>query len=325
MTVNTAYNIMRFIARKNQLGSLSPSDFQYAFNTAQRNYYDLLVGRIEQYRYDKPTPRIGLSMTDNVVTRLMPFEKTATIAISSNLTTKPTDFNKLLSMTTPDFRLIYRVEENRFSSRYYDLIDPIDSENGFYVEQTSNWRVYAPPATSVLVKYLSLPTDVAWGYYLDGSGRPVYSTYGTNIATTGSGTNWTGTSFATGYTHTTGQGYSLATTIIPNIGTYYTGTLTITGRTAGSITLLFGGQSFGGITGSASITATAIDDTSLTITPTSDFNGTITLSLKAPSVDPLWLDNDMDEVIARALKILGVSIKESALLTYGEQVIQKGE
>jgi hypothetical protein len=43
------------------------------------------------------------------------------------------------------------------------------------------------------------------------------------------------------------------------------------------------------------------------------------------SVQPKWDDNDMDEIIGRALKVLGVSIKEGALLNYGEQVIQKGE
>jgi len=43
------------------------------------------------------------------------------------------------------------------------------------------------------------------------------------------------------------------------------------------------------------------------------------------SVNPQWYDNDIDEVVGRALKILGVSIKEGALLNYGQQVIQSGE
>jgi hypothetical protein len=43
------------------------------------------------------------------------------------------------------------------------------------------------------------------------------------------------------------------------------------------------------------------------------------------SVNPQWYDNDIDEVVARGLKIFGVSIKEGALLNYGQQVIQSGE
>jgi hypothetical protein len=221
MTVDTAYNTMRFIARKNQIASLSPSDFQFAFNTAQRNYYDLLVGRIEQYRYDKPTPRIGLSMTDNVVSRLTPFKKQANITVTAGIGTKPTDFNKLLSMTTINAYRVYRVEENRAAERFHDSIDGISEGNAFFIEDDTSWRILPVTLDFVSVRYLYCPVDVVWGYTLDGSGRPVY-----------------------------------------NSGT---------------------------------------------------------------SVQPKWDDNDMDEIIGRALKVLGVSIKEGALLNYGEQVIQKGE
>lgn len=219
---------MRFIARKNQLTSLSPSDFQYAFNSAQRNYFDTLVGRVEQYRYDKPIPRIGLSMTDNVVSRLTPFQKSSVLTLSSGLITKPSDCNKLLSMYTVNNYRVSRIEEDRFAERYTDSIDPIDELNSFYVEENTTWRVYPTTLSTVTIKYLSVPTDVVWNYTLDGSGRPVYATSGGII----------------------GSGYS---------------------------------------------------------------------------VQPLWKDNDIDELIARALKILGVSIKEGALLNYGQQVITSGE
>jgi len=169
---------MRFIARKNQLASLSPSEFQYAFNTAQRNYYDFLVGRIEQYRYDSPVSRVGLSMTDNVVSRLTPFQKSSTGAVTSGLVTKPSDFNKLLAMYTPNNWRVYRIEENRFAERYQDSIDPIDEPNAFYVEGSTNWRVYPTTMATVSLKYLAVPTDVVWNYTLDGSGRPVYNSTG---------------------------------------------------------------------------------------------------------------------------------------------------
>lgn len=224
MTVDQCYSILRFIVRKNQLGSLSPSDFQYAFNTAQRNYYDLLVGRIEQYRYDKPNPRIGLSMTDNVVSRLMPFEISAIGDCSTGFISKPSDFNKLLAMYTPNNYRVYRIEENRFAERFQDSIDPINEANAFYVEQLSSWRIYPNNGITipyVNLKYLKIPVDVIWNYTTDGSGRPVYT--------------------ATG------------------------------------------------------------------------------------SQDPLWKNNDIDEIVARAAKIIGVSFKEGALTQFGEQVIAKGE
>lgn len=222
MNVNDVYSLMRFISRKNQLTSLSPSEFQIAFNAASRNYYDFLVGRIEQYRYDKPTPRVGLSMTDNVVGRLTPYMVSASLSVTSGSVTKPNNFNKLLAMNTPNNFAVKRFEQNRLAKRLKDTVDPIDESNAFYVEETSVWKIF--PTTgiaTVTLKYLALPTNVIWAFTLDGSGRPVYN--------------------------------------------------------AGA------------------------------------------------SVDPQWKDNDIDEVVGRALKILGVSIKEGALLNYGQQVIQTGE
>jgi hypothetical protein len=221
MNVNDVYRIMRFIARKNQLESLSPSEFQDAFNTAQRNYYDFLVGRIEQYRYDKAVPRVGIAMTDNVMSRLTPFQMSATPAVTSGSANKPADFNKLLSMLTASNNRIQRVEENRLAERLNDSIDPASETNAFYVEKPSAWSIYPSTIASIKVNYLKVPNNVVWGYTLDGSGRPVYS--------------------------------------------------------AGT------------------------------------------------STDPVWYDNDIDEIIARACKILGISIKENALVSYGQSVINTGE
>ena len=221
MTVDQVYNILKFIVRKNQLGSLPPLEFEYAFNTAQRNYYDFLVGRIEQYQYGRPIPRIGLSMTDNVVTRLMPFQKKTSLTITAGILTKPSDLNKVSAIYTSNNYRIYRIEENRFSERIQDSIDPIDEANAFYIEEKSTFRVYPTTLTNCVINYFTTPIDVKWNYTLDGSGRPVY-------------------------------------------------------------------------------------------TPTG-------------SVQPVWLENDYDELIARAAKIIGVSLKDATPMQYGQQVIQTGE
>jgi hypothetical protein len=104
---------------------------------------------------------------------------------------------------------------------------------------------------------------------------------GSEIATTGSGTNWTGTSFATGYTHTTGDTTALTTSLAAVSGTYYQITYTITGRTAGSITIAYGGTSTAGITATGATGPLASSTAVLTITPTTDFDGTVVLSIKS--------------------------------------------
>lgn len=105
---------------------------------------------------------------------------------------------------------------------------------------------------------------------------------GTELATTASGTNWTGTSFTTGYTHTAGSVVALTSaTLTATGGNFYQVSITITGRTLGSITVGIGGVSLSGITatGAYGIKATSTT-TTVTIVPTTDFDGTVVLSVK---------------------------------------------
>ena len=100
-------------------------------------------------------------------------------------------------------------------------------------------------------------------------------------------TGWTG-DFTVGFTHTTGNTSVLSNTLAAVIGTYYKVQLTITGRTAGTVTIGFGGETRT-VTGTRSFEPIAITTGNLTITPTTDFNGTIivsvrTIGLASPSV-----------------------------------------
>jgi hypothetical protein len=102
---------------------------------------------------------------------------------------------------------------------------------------------------------------------------------GSELTTTGSGTNWAGTGFATGYTHTTGSVVALTTSLAAGNGNFYKITYTITGRTAGSVVINYGGYISGGITSTGTISPRATATTSLSITPTTDFDGTLVLSI----------------------------------------------
>jgi len=104
---------------------------------------------------------------------------------------------------------------------------------------------------------------------------------GAELLTTGtSDASWTGTSFATGYTHVAGSVTTLTSTLAAVINNYYQITYTVTGRTAGSFTIGFGGYLSGGITATGNIGPRATTTETLVITPTTDFNGTIVLSIK---------------------------------------------
>jgi len=92
-------------------------------------------------------------------------------------------------------------------------------------------------------------------------------------------TGWTG-DFTAGFDHTTGNTTALTNTLAAVVNNYYQIAYTVTGRTAGSFTVAFGGQSRAGISATGTFGPKATTTDSLVITPTSDFDGTIVLSIK---------------------------------------------
>jgi hypothetical protein len=108
---------------------------------------------------------------------------------------------------------------------------------------------------------------------------------GAELLTTGTGdASWTGSSFATGYTHVPGSTTTLTSTLAAVTNSYYQIEYTVTGRTAGSFTIDFGGITISSLSATGSRGPRATSTGTLVITPTSDFNGTIVLSIKINSV-----------------------------------------
>jgi len=128
--------------------------------------------------------------------------------------------------------------------------------------------------------------DVAGTTRFQGTTASDTAPLGSELAgVTGTGTNWALATSATnlnvgGYTHTVGSTTALTTSLAAVNGTYYQITYTITGRTAGSITIAYGGTS---TTASASGASGPLASSTgvLTITPTTDFDGTVVLSIKS--------------------------------------------
>jgi hypothetical protein len=102
----------------------------------------------------------------------------------------------------------------------------------------------------------------------------------TNWTTTG----WTG-DFTNGFTHTPGNTNVLSHTFTPTITTLYIVEWTITNRTAGSVNISLGGIGTV-ITGTSRSGLRAETNANLTVTPSSDFDGTIVLSVKVANAYP---------------------------------------
>ena len=93
-------------------------------------------------------------------------------------------------------------------------------------------------------------------------------------------TGWTG-SWGAGWSNNASNVSPLSQSTPAVVATSYQIAYIVTGRTAGSFTLSFGEQSRGGISATGAFGPTATTTAGLVITPTSDFNGTIVLSIRA--------------------------------------------
>ena len=92
-------------------------------------------------------------------------------------------------------------------------------------------------------------------------------------------TGWTG-DWATGWVHTAGNTNVLASTLAAIVANSYLISFVVTGRTAGSFTIAFGGVTSGSQTATNSYSMVASTIGNLQITPTTDFDGEINISIK---------------------------------------------
>jgi hypothetical protein len=229
--------------------------------------------------------------------------------IQSDVTTLAASYASLLNTVAATFTLTdyvhYRSMQGTIGTNSI-----ITNQYGFYVDSsltgaTNNYAIYSNiasgsnrwniymngTAANYLAGVLNIGSTTLSGFKLDvtGTSRFIGTTasdtapLGSELANVlGTGTNWTlaGTDLSVGgYTHTTGSVVALTTSLAAVSGTYYQIAYTITGRTTGTITIAYGGNSITvsatGATGPLA-SSTAV----LTITPTTDFDGTVVLSIK---------------------------------------------
>jgi len=188
---------------------------------------------------------------------------------------------------------------NRRSSKVFSTLESSTSTAlGFVTTastvETEKLRVFS--SGNVLIQAGGTFTDAGFRLDVNGSTRfnglsTIQGTtasdsgqLGAELLTTGTGdASWTGTDFATGYTHVAGSTTTLTSTLAGVVGASYQITYTVTGRTAGSFTIAFGGFTSAALTATGNLGPRATTTGTLVITPTSDFNGTIVLSIRTIS------------------------------------------
>lgn len=171
------YRLVLLACAKNvQDGYVAPDDFNLAINQASRSYANYLLGTFQTYSPKRPFSTVDYSENQNARTRLVPLIKTATLTINgSGFATYPTDFLQVDAMwTNTGFNRISFVQQDALYSRYNSVIDPVQTNPIYLLEQTG-FRFYPVTTATAKLSYVSNPPEIRWGYTLDANGIPVYN------------------------------------------------------------------------------------------------------------------------------------------------------
>lgn len=179
MTIDEVYKFINFIVKKSNAGGyLSPAEFNLILNRAQIQYFNKLYGNQNDYRYDRPVPKISYAVTEKISNSLSPFlsDKT-TVAIDANgQCTTPTDMIQMVAVTkevSGKENEITRVEQDRVANNLSSYYDAPDTEFPIYAQLRTKLQFYPKTLASASIVYLKKPTDMVWAYTTV-SGRYVY-------------------------------------------------------------------------------------------------------------------------------------------------------
>jgi hypothetical protein len=179
MTVDQAYNIVKFITNKNQSGSVSPAEFGRIMTAAVHQFTDYLLGQDNQYVPGRPQPRVGLGNSQRVRQSLsVLIDAPATLAIVDGRAAYPTDHLYTDAMYQSNgYSKIKFVEQDKVQAYVESTIDPIETNPIFLLER-DGYLFYPTTLTSAKVSYVRKHPDIVWNYEADANGRPQYKASG---------------------------------------------------------------------------------------------------------------------------------------------------
>lgn len=329
MNINDIYVLVQYIINKNQQGYLSPAQFNQTINQAQRSYVSYLLGSFQSYVPGRPISRVELGQNSVVRQRLSPVIKSTTLGIDMyGVSPYPSDYLQADAIRNVNtFQRVRFVQQDSLYSYYNSVIDPVVS-NPIYLIKDTGFQFYPTDLALADLSYIRNPPDMLWGYSLINS-RPIYSAemqYVLGTMPTADG--WTDQGGQT-YRHTPGDAISLIfTSPLALINNYYEINISIDSISAGDVSIYFGGLSKFNISQNGTYTISGIltSEESFAIFPSINFDGDVTInSINQYSIQPVWDDLSIFDIIQRALAMIGVNLQSAAISQYAEQIKKEGQ
>lgn len=176
-TVDNVFNFVKFLTRKNQTGSITPTEFFSAWNSEQRSFMGELLGNHQPRSNSKAGPNTGLIENQSILTALAPFTKTATATITiTGAATKPSDLIHLLAARVGDYP-VHMINKGQIYAAINNAIDPPSAANGTYygTEYDTTYKIWPAGVANLTLDYIRNCTDVVWGYTDDANGVAQYN------------------------------------------------------------------------------------------------------------------------------------------------------
>ena len=179
MNINQAHQFIDFLVRQSNSGVyLSPTEQDLILNRAQTQYFNKLYGNQNDYRYDRPVPKISYAITEKISRSLAPFlsDPTALVIDGNGQVNTPTDLYQTVSVTHTVSSVDYevtRVEQDRVSNNLTSSIEAPDAKYPIYTQLRTKLQFYPKNLATATIVYLKKPIDMVWGYTLV-NGVPVY-------------------------------------------------------------------------------------------------------------------------------------------------------
>jgi hypothetical protein len=179
MTIDQVYKFVDFIIKKsNSGGYLTPDEFNLIINRAQIQYFNKLYGNQNDYRYDRPVPKIAYAITEKISNSLSPFlsDSTALVVDGNGQVNIPSDLFQTVSITHTIDGIEYeitRVEQDRIANNLSSYYDSPTSDFPIYSQLRTKFQFYPKNLATASLFYLRKPTDMVWGYTMSGA-IPVY-------------------------------------------------------------------------------------------------------------------------------------------------------
>ena len=195
INVDKVYKSVLLILNKEQRGYLTPDQFN---KIARQVQLELLEAAYYKYNKELIKKKSGIINSDYAdlarveKEKIDIFAKTATITLTSGVSSLPSDIYRLVNLTVSN--ATDALEEVTKSDWNYVMASKLTMPSAkypIYYRQVNEIKVFPSTLTSLSVDYVKLPSDPVWAYSVNTSANNMYiyepTTTGTGIIpTTGS-------------------------------------------------------------------------------------------------------------------------------------------